>query len=106
MSHDEDWLSIDSSGSESVEETDSGTSDDEEPCLLHDACENGHLNEVTCLIAEGAKLNKKDEYGRTPLHFACYKGHVDVVKLLIEKEVNLKDKDVSGRTPLHFACDI
>jgi len=58
-----------------------------------------------CLIAKGADINAKDEYGWTPLHYAAIKGQKEVVELLIAKGADINSKNQSGETPLHDAID-
>ncbi|CAK9254349.1 unnamed protein product, partial [Sphagnum jensenii] len=57
------------------------------------------------LIEQGANVNVKDNYGRTPLGEAAWPGHLNVVKWLIElgEDVNTKDND--GTAPLALAAD-
>jgi len=56
------------------------------------------------LIAKGADINAKDEYGWTPLHYAAIKGQKEVVELLIAKGADINSKNQSGETPLHEAA--
>lgn len=55
------------------------------------------------LIARGADVNAKDEYGNTSLHLAANRGHRDVVGLLITKGANLNIRTNKGRTALSLA---
>ena len=68
-----------------------------------DAAENGDLQAVRWLIANGADVNAKNNDGWTPLLYAARKS-AEVAKLLIDNgaEVNAKDED--GRTPLLYAA--
>jgi len=54
------------------------------------------------LIAKGADVNAKGNWGWTPLHSAVY-GHKDIVALLIAKGADVRARDGSGRTPLAYA---
>ena len=44
---------------------------------LHDAAEQGNLNEVSLLITQGADVNAKDQQGLTPLHQAVSPGSAE-----------------------------
>lgn len=57
----------------------------------------GHESIVRMLIQHEAKINIKDNRGRTPLHYATEGGHEDVVKLLMQHGA-----DAAIRTPGSF----
>ena len=59
--------------------------------LLYDACEKGKVDAARLLLDKGAKVNRADEYGRTPLYIACQQGHVDAARLLLERGAAFKD---------------
>jgi len=52
------------------------------------ASENGHMEVVCYLLDQGADINARDDYGRTPLYEACREGHLGVVELLVSRGVN------------------
>ena len=95
-------------------ETHAGTETDLDPALeaaaaefmlidrLHNAAEEGNLNEVKQLIQEGYQVNDFDELGMTPLHYAAENGHVEVMKYLLKSgaNVNAHDEGRAGNTPL------
>ena len=55
------------------------------------------------LIAQGADINVKDEYERTPLHYHAQVNNVERVALLLEKGADIEAQDKYKNTPLHFA---
>ena len=55
------------------------------------------------LIAQGADINVKDEYDRTPLHYHAEVNNVERVALLLEKGADIEAQDKYKNTPLHFA---
>ena len=55
------------------------------------------------LIAQGADINVKDEYDRTPLHYHAQVNDVERVTLLLEKGADIEAQDKYKNTPLHFA---
>ena len=55
------------------------------------------------LIAQGADINVKDEYDRTPLHYHAQVNNVERVALLLEKSADIEAQDKYKNTPLHFA---
>jgi len=59
---------------------------------------------VALLIRSGAKVNVKDDGGKTPLHLAALSGYVGVVKLLVEAGAELNATDKFGHTPLFDAA--
>ena len=55
------------------------------------------------LIAQGADINIKDEYDRTPLHYHAQVNNVEKVALLLERGADIEAQDKYKNTPLHFA---
>jgi len=55
------------------------------------------------LIAQGADINVKDEYDRTPLYYHTQVNNVEKVALLLEKGADIEAQDKYKNTPLHFA---
>ena len=73
--------------------------------LLYAAAGDGHLDEVTKLIAAGADVYGTADDGKTPLYAAASNGHLDVVTKLIEAGANVnKAPRWSGNTPLCIAA--
>ncbi|MHC4112111.1 MAG: ankyrin repeat domain-containing protein, partial [Planctomycetota bacterium] len=56
------------------------------------------------LIDNGADVNAKNEYGRTPLHTAAGGGNEQMVELLIERGAQVDVKDSRGTTALYWAA--
>ncbi len=56
------------------------------------------------LIDEGADINVKDYYERTPLHYHGEVGHTEQVALLLQRGANPNVSDTYGNTPLHFSA--
>lgn len=52
------------------------------------AARRGQLAEVTKLLAAGAPIEAKNQYGATPLYLAVFNGHTEVAKFLLEKGAN------------------
>src|ERR1043166_2911552 len=71
---------------------------------LWDAAKRGDVDTVKALLAKGAEVNAKTEYGATALHFAADKGHLEVVRVLLKNkaDVNAKDTFYSAK-PLDWA---
>ena len=49
---------------------------------LHLAAHEGRVEEINRLIAEGADLNARDRFGRTPAHVAAFASHDDALTAL------------------------
>src|SRR5579871_5486979 len=58
------------------------------------AARKGDVEAVKALLAKGADVNAKTEYGATALSFAADKGHTEIARILIrhKADVNVKDK--------------
>ena len=52
------------------------------------------------LIAQGADINVKDEYDRTPLHYHAQVNDIERVTLLLEKGADIESKAAYDETPL------
>ena len=53
---------------------------------IHDAAEQGNLEEMTRLIEEDPEIvNATDEYNDTALHLASFNDHVEVVSYLLDQ---------------------
>ena len=74
---------------------------------LHLTCELGKKKCVDMLVAKGASLLVRTEYGLTPLHLACKGGYhtlITFTSALITEETLKACDHVRGWTPLHYAC--
>jgi hypothetical protein len=68
------------------------------------AARKSNVEAVKTLLAKGADVNAKTEYGATPLFFACDRGHAEIVKILLEHgaDANIRDKFYNS-TPILWA---
>lgn len=62
----------------------------------------GYESIVRMLIQHEAKINIKDNRGRTSLHYATESGHEDIVKLLMQNGADAKIR-TPGETPMEMA---
>jgi ankyrin repeat protein len=56
---------------------------------------------VELLLARGANLEVKDNYGRTPLYAAAEDSTVEAVELLLSRGANVNARNRAQQTPLH-----
>ena len=64
----------------------------------------GHKEIAELLIQNGADVNAKAYFEKTPLHEAAQFGHKEVVELLIANGADVNAKNQWGETPLHDAA--
>jgi ankyrin repeat protein len=69
---------------------------------LHFAAQDGSLQRVKELLANGYDINAFDEIGKTPLHYAVESERFEVASYLIEHgaDVNAHHEPTIGNTPL------
>ncbi|KAF7804797.1 ankyrin repeat domain-containing protein 50-like [Senna tora] len=73
--------------------------------VLFRAARKDDVHGLTSCVAEGARVNGKDQNGWSPLHWAAFKGRMKSVKLLIEHGAEIDAVDDAGYTPLHCAAE-
>ncbi len=56
------------------------------------------------LVAWGADVNTKNEYGMMPLHYAAMYGSAGIARVLLNAKADVDAKDASGETPLHYVA--
>jgi ankyrin repeat protein len=66
------------------------------------AARKSNVEAVKTLLAKGADVNTKTEYGATPLFFACDRGNAEIVKLLIDAGADLNITDTFYKIPPVF----
>lgn len=71
---------------------------------LHDAAQNGDLDQVVRLLDEGASIGEPDEAGEPPLMIAALAGHEAVVALLLDRGADVAIRNRGGLTALHAAA--
>jgi ankyrin repeat protein len=71
---------------------------------IHDAAKAGDVAKVRQLLANGAKVDAREEDGWTPLHWAAFEGQADVVRVLLAAGAKVDARSESGKTPLHRAA--
>lgn len=73
------------------------------PSSLMKALDNNLWRLSNLLITHKAKINYKDNAGRTALMIAALKAQNNLVKMLLDKGAQVNAKDSSGLTPLIYA---
>jgi ankyrin repeat protein len=61
-------------------------------------------NKIRRLIARGADIQARDDWGNTPLHEAARRGNLKLVQFLIHTGAKSTEQNAFGETPLHVAA--
>ncbi|MDF1928925.1 ankyrin repeat domain-containing protein [Legionella pneumophila] len=66
------------------------------------AAEQGRIDNVKLLIAKGATVKARDQYGKGILDYALTSLNFELVKWLLSnvEEIDINQQDENGRTPL------
>lgn len=72
------------------------------PLLI--ACHKGHMELVTTLLANHARVDVFDNEGRSALHLAAERGYLQVCDALLTNKAFINSKSRVGRTALHLAA--
>ncbi|XP_048108724.1 CARD- and ANK-domain containing inflammasome adapter protein [Alosa alosa] len=72
--------------------------------LLHVAAEHGQLSVMEFLLQNGAKLDTRDQQGRTALHRAALRGQTAAAMALVMAGADIYTCDNASNTPLHLAA--
>ena len=73
--------------------------------LIHLAAKIGDIGCLTVLLENGAHVDARGHYRRTPLHAVSKSGGGYMANLLFEHQANPDASDVRGNTPLHTASE-
>lgn len=68
------------------------------------ASQEGHIDLVRLLIANGASLELSDEDGISPLYIASYQGHADVVEILLNAGADPNQLGKDSTSALYIAA--
>lgn len=67
---------------------------------------DGKVNEIKRLIAQGADVNDKGHRGYRPIHLAAMSGNAEIIKLLLNAGADINAKTDAGSTPLHEVAEL
>lgn len=56
--------------------------------IIHIAARNNQMQDVVCLLKNGAFIDLQGDLGYTALHYACMRGYTDIVQLLLKLGAN------------------
>ncbi|KAF7247573.1 hypothetical protein EG68_09990 [Paragonimus skrjabini miyazakii] len=72
---------------------------------LSEACIGGCIQAVQFLIDQGANVNAKGQYGRTPLYRAVFGRHLEVVQVLLQHGADPRIYAEDGQRPIDIASE-
>jgi ankyrin repeat protein len=74
---------------------------------LHRAAEDGDVDAVRALLAEGVPLNDFDVISYTPLHYAVKSDQIEIAAMLLDAgaSVDARDEEMNGNTALALAAE-
>ncbi|KRX51220.1 Nucleolar GTP-binding protein 1 [Trichinella murrelli] len=76
----------------------------EKIAAIHEAIENGDLEQVKILLTAKKWAIARNRFGATPLHTAVASDKEDILRYILEKyPETINSKDYKLRTPLHYA---
>jgi ankyrin repeat protein len=81
----------------------SSSGDREGRSPLHYAANDGNVQSVRQLLAQGYSARHADRRGWTPLHFAAQAASVEVIAALLDAGAEVAGRDELGNTPLLHA---
>jgi ankyrin repeat/SOCS box protein 2 len=64
---------------------------------------NRKLGVVKFLVSQGAELEAKDKYEKTPFYIAAEQGYLEAVKFLAKQGAEINVTSQEGMTPLNAA---
>src|SRR5882672_9796973 len=67
------------------------------------AAERGELPVVRRLLAEGARIDARDQRGRSALLAATHRNRIDIARFLIQEGADVNAKDFVQDTPFLYA---
>ena len=71
---------------------------------LHSRAEEGDVEGIIPLVAQGANVSARDKSGMTPLFLAASHAHVAAMKVLVDLGADVDALDKIMRTPLHIVA--
>lgn len=72
---------------------------------IHIAAQEGHIEMIIALAANGANINCQNSHGQTPLHYAVEREQIKALLTLLWLGAERNVQDAQGWTPLHFAAE-
>lgn len=69
---------------------------------LHIACENGHVDLISELLASGATSTVEQIRGKNPLHCAVAWKKAGTVEMLVAAKADVNQVDFLGKAPIHY----